>query len=308
MFKIDPNGKYFDILERTIYNNLLAGVSITGDRYFYACPLESDGKFRFNRGWIPENYSDRFSEALATRKEWFPCACCPPNYARYLFQLPGYIYAHRGNEVYVNLYIGSKAKVPVGTQIVKISQETQYPWKGKVTLKVEPQSIKKTFTLKLRIPLWSHGNAVPGDLYHFSDSMKVNYALKVNGEIISGQIENGYFSITRKWEKGDMVELELPMQVRCVESNPNVQENKGKIAVQRGPLVYCAEAVDNGNTLSGIKIEHPVSLTNEVYDPKLDGFIRLIIQKQTDPISLIPYYLWSNRGENEMRVWIKKSL
>lgn len=306
MFKIDPNGKYFDILERTCYNNLLAGVSVSGDRYFYACPLESDGKFRFNRGWLPENYTDRFSEASATRKEWFPCACCPPNYARYLFQLPGYIYAHRGNEVFVNLYIGSNAKVPVGNHVVEISQETQYPWNGNVTIKVEPQSQNKGFTLKLRIPTWSHDNVVPGNLYHFSDSLKVNYGVKVNGENFDGQIVDGYFSITRKWKRGDVVELELPMDVRRIESNPNVLDNAGKVAVQRGPLVYCAEAVDNDATLSEKTINSPNSLINEMWDNNFDGFIRLKFQNQTGSINLLPYYLWSNRGENEMKVWMGK--
>lgn len=307
MFKIDQDAKYFDILERTCYNNLIAGVSESGNRYFYACPLESDGKFKFNVGWLPENYKDKHSEAAATRKEWFPCACCPPNYARFLLQMPGYIYAHRENEVYVNLYIGSNAKVSVGKQIVEISQETRYPYDGRIKVKVNPQSQNKEFTLKLRIPTWSHGNVAPGDLYHFSDSLKINYEVKVNGEIFAGKMVNGYFSITRKWAKGDKVELDLPMQVRKIESNPLVQDNTGKVAFQRGPLIYCAEAVDNDGKLSEKTIDNPGNLINEIWDPSPGGFVRLKIQNQTGPINMIPYYLWSNRGENEMKVWIEKT-
>jgi hypothetical protein len=174
-------------------------------------------------------------------------------------------------------------------------------------MKVEPHSQSKAFTLNLRIPSWSNGIVTPGELYHFADNMKVNYAVKVNSEIFSGQVVDGYFSITRKWKKGDVVELELPMEVRRIESNPNIQENKGKIAVQRGPLVYSAEAVDNGNTLSGMDIELPNSSTNEIWDPNYDGFIRLKIQNQTGSINMIPYYLWSNRGENEMKVWFDET-
>jgi DUF1680 family protein len=314
MFRLDTDAKYFDVVERTLYNNLIAGVSYTGDRYFYACPTESDGRFRFNVGWLPEDQHHlRYAKAAATRKEWFPCACCPPNLARYLPQVPGFAYATRGRDVYVNLFAGSEARLTVDGLPVTIVQETRYPWDGRVklTLKaVEGGRAGARFACRLRIPGWSRDEPVPSDLYRFADDRHAPVTLQINSQPYPVGMEKGYAVLDRTWQSGDVVELDLPMPVRCVVAHPNVSANAGRAALQRGPLLYCFEGVDNGGRVRDLSIADAYAFAPRWRAGFFGGAMLLegVLQRGTERVrsTAIPYHLWSNRGEGEMVVWLRE--
>ncbi|MBS1946587.1 MAG: glycoside hydrolase family 127 protein [Bacteroidetes bacterium] len=293
--------KYVDVLERTLYNGALDGISLDGDRFFYGNPLASVGK----------NH----------RREWFGTACCPANIARLLASLGNYVYAHNENGIWVNLFIGSSTSVQMGKQQIPISMRTSYPWDGNVNISVSPQK-KSKFTLHIRIPGWVRGEAVPGGLYHFEDTSASGYSIKLNGKDIPYQIEKGYAVIDREWKKGDGIEVSFPMKVERVVSRPEVQANNDRVAIQRGPLVYCVEGADNNNGAwnmilpertplspfsKTIDAEHVVALKGEV--PSLlidtDGSAVRTIKRE---MVAIPYYVWCNRGQNEMQVWLPVSI
>ena len=312
MFLLEPNAKYFDIFERTAYNNFIAGFSLEGNSFFYACPLESDGKYLFNLGWFPKKGFDYlpYKEKAATRKTWFPCACCPPNLARYIPQIPGFIYARRKNTLYVNLFIGSSTSVQLNNIATKINQITNYPWDGKINIEILPEK-QNNFTLKLRVPCWANNNPVPGDLYHFVAKSKHKPSIKLNGKKLEPEINNGYITISRNWQEGDNIEYQLPFEPKRMVSHNKVEENQGKVALQLGPVLYCIESADN-NDITSVRLSDKESVQYNFEPDLLDGVNILTWQIESDNTSerrtilAIPYYVFSNRGVGEMKVWIPR--
>ena len=298
LFLLHGDGRYIDILERTLYNGFLAGVSFSGDAFFYPNPLESDGIFPFNHG-------------AATRQPWFDCSCCPTNVVRLLPSLPGYIYAQRGDALYVNLFAAGDADLDIGGTPVHIRQETRYPWRGDVTLRVEPAS-PVTFALRVRVPGWALGQPVPSDLYRYIGPIATPLvSLMVNGEPVAQEIHQGYVEVRRTWHAEDELELHLPMPVRRVVSHPAIADNAGRVALERGPLVYCAEWPDHEGSVFDLVIPDGADLAAEERPELLNGIsvIRGEVQAAGHPatLSAIPYYAWSHRGAGEMVVWMKRS-
>ncbi|MBN1143358.1 MAG: glycoside hydrolase family 127 protein [Bacteroidales bacterium] len=306
MFRLQQEAKYFDVLELTMYNNLLAGFSLEGNSYFYPCPLESDGRYKFNLGFDLPDRHFMFNEPRATRKEWFPCACCPGHLARYILKIPGYIYAVKNDMLFVNLFIDSEAEITIGKRNIKIIQQTDYPWNGKINLRFETDKPAE-MNLLIRIPGWSTNKVVPTDLYSFSDRSDEMPALSLNGKSIEIVNENGYANISRTWENGDELILTLPMSARRVIANEKVEENKGKVALMFGPVVYCLEKIDNKN-IKFVSISDKLTIERE-YIPDLLGGTYVLggdyeMNNETVKFRAIPYYKWSNRGENIMKVWL----
>jgi DUF1680 family protein len=295
MFLLHGDPKYIDVLERVIYNGFLAGVGLTGDRFFYPNPLETDGKAKFNHG-------------SNERAPWFGCSCCPVNDVRFMPEIASYAYATREKDLFVNLYIGSTASVRMPGGIVIVRQQTGYPWNGKVRIEVEPEK-PQDFTLHLRVPGWAEGRPVPSDLYTYVPA-ESNPSLKIRTSARTKKVDSrqGYASFSRRWEKGDFVELEFPMPVRKVVSHSAVQENKGRFAIERGPIMYCAEGADNGGTVLGKVLQGKLSF-DVIPKPELLGGIQTIKVHSEDGTELtcIPYYAWCHRGPNEMRVWFPAS-
>lgn len=304
MFQLTGNSKYVDVLERTLYNALDAGLSRSGDRFFYPNPLES----RKN----------------VERSPWFTCACCPSNVARFFPSIPGYVYAQRGNEVYVNLYTTSETTVQnINSKLqsvnVKVSQTTNYPWDGKVTVRVSPEK-PNTFTLKLRIPGWAQGDAVPYDLYSFGGQDGSQVSLKLNDKVVLADVRYGYATIERKWKEGDVVELILPMPVRPVLANSKVEADAGRMALQRGPLVYCLEGKDQPDErILSVLVDQSATEFSTQFEGSLLGGVQTItfdgglVKKKTAPdqaeleklkLKAIPYPFWANRGKDNMLVWL----
>jgi DUF1680 family protein len=298
MFLLNGDGKYIDILEKTLYNSMLSGVSLSADRFFYPNPLESNGQHE--------------------RQAWFGCACCPSNVARFVPAIPGYIYAVTNKELYINLFISNNADINLGGKKIIVSQKADFPWDGKVEISIDPGTGGK-FAVKVRIPGWSRNEALPGNLYKFADQKNENYTLSVNGKVQTPKIENGYAVIERKWKKGDKIILDLPMPVRTVEADSRVKDDADKIAVQRGPVIYCAEWPDNNNgKILNLVINNGSDFSTE-YVPDLLGGTQIIkttgfqtkkilsgkIENlEIEPVTLIPYALWNNRGPGQMMVWL----
>ncbi len=283
--------------EVSIFNNALAGISLSGDRFFYVNPLEADGKFKFNHG-------------AATRTEWFDCACCPPNISRLILQMPGYMYAHSDNDIYLTLYGSSSTTIPLGNTEVGITQKSGYPFDGNVSLTLDPAKSGE-FTLHLRIPTWAGGDEfMPGGLYRYTTPESGRIELRVNGQAAEYEMVRGFAVVKRVWNKGDNVELVLPMDVKYVKCDERVADNLNTTAVTRGPLVYCAEEADNGVPVQTLTIDPQASSSAAVSAFEsgiLDG-IDYITCPGNQTITMIPYYAWSNRDSDKtMRVWIKNS-
>jgi len=294
LFLLHGDAKYLDVLERTLYNGLLSGISLSGDRFFYPNPLESDGKYKFNQG-------------AATRKPWFDCACCPGNVARFVPSIPGYIYAWRDKILYVNLFVESQATVQIGKNPVKVSQKTRYPWEGKVQIAVSPEQAAE-FSVYVRIPGWAQNEPVPSDLYSFLLPQEEKINLRVDSELLALDMEKGFARIKRKWEKGDVIELNIPLPVRRIIAHEKVKENVGKVALQRGPLIYCLEGIDSEDQLLNKNLPDDLSFEVE-FRPDLLGGISVITGKGADEdvrLMAIPYYAWSHRGIGEMAVWLSR--
>ena len=295
LFLLHGDAKYFDVLERTLYNGLISGVSLDGGSFFYPNPLSSSGKY--------------------SRKPWFGCACCPSNVSRFIPSLPGYVYAVKDDQVYVNLFLSNKAELKVDKKKIILEQETDYPWKGDIRLKIAQGN--QNFTMKLRIPGWVRGNVLPGDLYAYADNQKPVYRVSVNGQTVESDVNNGYLSIARKWKKGDVVEVHFDMLPRIVKANPKVEADRGRVAVERGPIVYCAEWPDNRfNVHSVLLNQHPQfkvtekpellyginQLTTDAQALSYDMAGKLVAKDVE--LTLIPYYAWAHRGEGDMEVWL----
>jgi len=301
LFLLHGETKYIDILEKTLYNSMLSGVSLSADRFFYPNPLESNGQHQ--------------------RRAWFGCACCPSNVARFVPAIPGYIYAVTDEDLYVNLFISNDADITLGNSKVRISQEANFPWNGKVVLSVFPET-EKRFSLEIRIPGWVINQAIPGDLYRFDDNIEETYSILLNGEKIETEFENGYAEIERKWKKGDRIDIDFPMPVRKILADERIEEDKGKMAFQRGPIIYCAEWPDNNTgNVRNLVIEKETPVKSEFIPSLLEGtqVIRTTgfqtkrkldgtIEKLSDePVTLIPYALWNNRGPGQMMIWFPVS-
>lgn len=305
LFLLGGEAKYIDVLERTLYNGMLSGISLDGRSFFYPNPLESDGRH--------------------ARSPWFGCACCPSNLARFIPEVPGYAYAQRGDELYVNLFLGSAAEVKLAGQTVTVRQATRYPWKGTIKIAIEPEKPGCEFTLKVRIPGWACNRPVPGDLYRFLATSDEKPHLGLNGRPLPFETAGGYATIRRTWKKGDLLELRLPMPVRRVLSHENVRENVGKVALQRGPLVYCAEWPDvpDGHVLNlllpdemELAVEHRPDLLGGVTVLRgkalatrwsLDEAGKKELQRSPVEITAIPYHVWAHRGRGEMAVWLARN-
>jgi DUF1680 family protein len=295
MFLLHGEAKYIDVLERTLYNGMISGVSLAGNSFFYPNCLESDGKYEFNQGSL-------------TRKAWFDCSCCPTNVIRFIPSVPNYIYAYRGDSLYVNLFVASEANVNMNGIGLTISQETEYPWDGKVKMIIDPEK-DKMFTINIRIPGWALEEVVPGDLYRYLEKNEQEVTLKVNGESLDFIMNKGFAAITRKWSRGDIIELNLPMPVRRVLANEKVKDDLNKVALVRGPIVYCAEGVDNNKKVLQLVIPDDAELKTEYRQDLLNGLVVIkgeISDKSGKERELlaIPYYAWSHRGPGEMAVWL----
>lgn len=288
MFLLSGDVSYYDVLERTLYNGVISGMSTDGKKFFYTNPLESDGKYLFNRG-------------ACTRQSWFDCSCCPTNMIRFLPSLAGLIYATKGDTVYTNLFVSSDAHLKSNGRDIRITQETGYPWNGDVSLGIDPDQQTK-FTLQIRVPGWLRNEVIPGDLYSYTDVNSATPAVKINGSNETVSVADGYISITREWKRGDVVSISMPMPVRKVITRSDVQDNFNKVAFERGPIVYCAEEIDNKD-ISAITIPNEISLQakKEVLAGQPIEVLTGTVNKTE--LKLIPYYLWSNRGVNKMKVW-----
>jgi uncharacterized protein len=300
LFRLHGDAKYVDVLERTLYNGLLSGVSLDGTKFFYPNPLESDGSHQ--------------------RSPWFGCACCPGNITRFLPSLPGYLYAQAGDTIYVNLFAGSTANFKLSNgRAVKITQETRYPWNGavKMTVQLDWQKNAK-FTINVRIPGWARNEVVPGGLYKFHDAVNEPVALTVAGREMPVKPVKGYVSLNRVWSSGDVIELDLPMVIRHVAASENVPADRGRIALQRGPIVFCVEGPDNPKgKVRKLLLPDEQPLTTR-FDPAFLNGVQVIegrcynvstnefgkAFKRLQDFKAIPYFAWANRGPGEMTVWI----
>ena len=299
MFLLHGDSKYYDVLERTLYNGLLSGVSLKGDGFFYPNPLESAGGYE--------------------RKPWFGCACCPSNICRFIPSVPGYVYAVKDDDLYVNLYMSNTLTQKVKGKDVVLRQETGYPWNGDVNIIID-KNAAKSFSLKLRIPGWVRGEVAPGGLYSYADGKSLGYKVLVNGEEVTSDLEKGYFTVTRNWKKGDKVSLHLDMEPRVVTAREEVEADRGRIAIERGPIVYCAEQPDNDFRVSGFLVGekpdlkvmdgdivgHPVkkiTLEGRYFTHGL-GKGEMIVRDVT--ATMVPYYAWCHRGAGYMAVWLAK--
>ncbi|MEO5891335.1 MAG: glycoside hydrolase family 127 protein [Ferruginibacter sp.] len=297
MFLLHGDAKYIDVLERTLYNGLLSGMSLSGDRFFYPNPLASVGQH--------------------DRSGWFSCACCISNMTRFLPSVPGYVYAQNDNDLYVNLFMSNSSDVNLTAGKVNITQTTDYPWKGKVDMSINPEKAGN-FTLHVRIPGWAQQQPVPGDLYN-SGSTKMPVTITLNGKAYPYTIEKGYAVIKRAWKKGDKILLDLPMEPQHILANEKVKADEGRFAIQYGPIVYCLEAPDNKDSLvqnivvdkmTPMQVSYQKDLLKGVNVITADGEATrrqlnttvLITTKQK--VTAIPYYAWDNRGAGEMEVWI----
>lgn len=297
MFLMTGESKYMDMLERTMYNNILDGVSLSGDRFFYPNPLASFGQHE--------------------RSEWFGCACCPPNVARFLPSMPGYIYARRGNEIYVNLYISSQVTLESGGEKLTLTQKSGFPWKGDVTIQMETGS-GFSGDLLLRMPGYAMGQPVPGELYRYLGFVSPQVRIHRNGQLLELEVNaQGYVRIPGGFSGTEQLSISFPMEPHMVEAHPLLRENKGKVAVEKGPLLYCAEWPDNGGSVLNLLFEKDAKLMvktssllggidliegqTRIASRSMDGSVTL-----SDPqtLTLIPYHLWNNRGPGEMSVWL----
>jgi len=299
LFLLHGESKYMDVFERVLYNGLLSGVSLSGDRFFYQNPLESAGGYE--------------------RSSWFEVACCPPNMTRFLPSLPGYVYATKDDILFVNLFIAGEGKIDLGGRPVTLAQETRYPWEGAVKLTVSPAR-PGAFELAVRIPGWAGNEAMPTDLYRFLDANEEKPSLKVNGETAALDIRDGYARIRRTWKNGDTVELTLPMPVRRVAAHEAVAADTGRVALQRGPVVFAAEGVDNGERVFDLFLPDAETLKAEFRSGLLNGVVvitgdTIAVSKNSagksvesiHPFLAIPYYAWANRGPGRMLVWLPQT-
>ncbi len=298
MFLLDPDAKYYDAIEQTIYNSLISGVSLSGDAFFYPNQLASRGGNR--------------------RAPWFGCACCPQNLMRFVASLGSYIYAVEKENLYVGLYIANKADVAIQGQNVHLEMTGNYPWSGDAAISVTPEKQGESFRIKLRVPGWLGESPLPGGLYQFCDGKTFRPTVKVNGETVDGTVEKGFLTISRAWKTGDKIELSFPMNPRWVRADERVKADRNRLALTRGPIVYAFEGCDNDGHIFDVFVKPEDAVQVQKYDENLlGGVVPLNVQgylpsAETDckPISLraIPYCVWANREDGAMQVWMPNSV
>ena len=303
MFMLHGDSKYIDVLEKTLYNGLISGVGMDGKSFFYTNAMQIKNSFLH-------------PDMEAERSGWFPCSCCPTNIARLIPSIPGYVYAQKENDLYVNLFVSSDARVEFGKNPVQIAQRNNYPWEGALRFEITPKT-PTAFNLLVRIPGWAMNEAIPSDLYKFASPTEKKVEIKINGQAIEYSVRNGYAVLSKTWKKGDVVEVNLPMEVRRVTANEKLKDDIGKVALQRGPIVYCAEWADNNGKAANIIMPANAVLTSEYKPNLLNGVIVLkteapavVVNKEDNNVStvirevtIIPYYAWAHRGKGEMMIW-----
>ena len=285
LFLLHGDAAYLDVLERTLYNGALSGVALDGNTFFYPNPLAADGKTKFNQG-------------TATRAPWFSTSCCPTNISRFLPSMPGYLYATQGSDLYINLFAGSRAEIETASNRLAVTQQTEYPWEGDVSISIKPERVEE-FTVYLRVPGWARGEVLPGGLYSYAEKPGA-VSIEVNGDAVPVDLERGFARIRRNWHADDTIRLRLPTEVRRVTSREEVAENSGRAAVERGPLVYCVEGVDNGGSVEKVNLGPNAEFAVNRRDDLLGG-INVI---EWNGFTAVPYYAWSNRGAGDMAVWL----
>ncbi|HMJ61492.1 MAG TPA: glycoside hydrolase family 127 protein [Bryobacteraceae bacterium] len=287
LFLLHADAKYIDVMERTLYNGLISGVSLDGKLFFYPNPLSSAGDYE--------------------RSPWFGVACCPGNITRFIASVPGYMYAHQGDTLYVNLFAASSAHIDMAQgRAVKMTQETRYPWDGAVRVTVDPAKTS-VFAINVRVPGWAREEVLPSALYRFAEksshAAELKVTLKVNGRPVPVRLDKGYVSLRRKWRSGDTIELDLPMQPRRVLASADVEADRALVAIQRGPIVYCAEWPDNAsNEVAALALPDDSALTTEFRPDLLNG----VMVVKGRGLTAIPYYAWAHRGKGQMAVWLRK--
>ncbi len=316
MFMLHGDSKYIDVLEKSLYNGLISGIGLDGKSFFYTNAMEITNKSKSKGG---NGFTN--GDVEAARSGWFECSCCPTNLVRLIPSIPGYMYAQKQDDIYVNLFINSTTELNIHNTVVNIEQQNNYPWDGDLSFKINPTKADK-FSLRIRVPGWAQNQAVPSSLYQFTDNNTQPVTISINGKVIDYKIENGYAVLTKIWQKGDVIKMNLPMAIRKVTCDNKVTNNIGKVALQRGPLMYCAEWVDNNGSTSDFYITNTsdyVSTFTSEFKPQLlngvtiikgqnvlkkllmdaDGGLEIIEQ----PFTAIPYYAWANRGKGEMQIW-----
>ncbi|MBW6534264.1 MAG: glycoside hydrolase family 127 protein [Mariniphaga sp.] len=301
MFLMTGDAKYIDVLERSLYNNVLSGVSLSGDRFFYPNPLQSNGQHE--------------------RSEWFGCACCPSNISRFIPSMPNYIYAQHGNDLYINLFVSGSTTFETPKGNIKLTQESNMPWNGHISIIVEPEKETKA-DLLVRIPGWASENPVPGDLYEFMNKPSALPLFKINGIEVFPEMNNGYAFLSKSWKPGDKIEVDFPYGIRKIKAHPNIEDNRGKVALQLGPLVYCAEWADYEDPyIFDLFLYENQSLSFGFSPGKLGGMNVISGEASVRKIgegpdigelyprkfTAIPYYAWAHRGKGQMMVWIPVS-
>lgn len=308
MFLLHGDSKYIDILEKTLYNGLISGVGMDGKSFFYTNAME-----------IKNSVEHKDKESA--RSGWFPCSCCPTNDVRLIPSIPGYAYAQKGENIYINLFMTGVASLSVANKPVQIEQINNYPWEGNLTFKVTPKSAQ-LFNVLVRIPGWAQNQAMPSNLYSFETPSDKKVEIRINGQPANYKMENGYAVLSKTWKKGDVVTVNLPMEVRRVVANKNVVDDIGKVAIQRGPLIYCAEWPDNNGKTSNIVLPRETTFTTEFKGDLLNGVnvikgqsLALVVDKSGENVSTvkqpfvaIPYYAWAHRGKGEMEVWFPEKI
>jgi uncharacterized protein len=309
MFLLHGDAKYIDVMERSLYNNVIAGVGLDGKTFFYPNPLECDVKFLFNRGSL-------------NRQPWFDCSCCPTNLCRFLPSVAGYIYAQKQNRIYINLFVASTTKIDLNSKTsVELSQQTNYPWDGNVKITINPSN-KSKFAVNIRIPGWVRNKPVPSNLYSYINPAKETVIVRVNGENTEFKTQNNYAVIDREWKQGDLIEYILPLNIHRVLANSNVEADRNKVALERGPIIYCLEGVDNNNMSGNLVLADDAVLSANFKKNMLNGIVVItgeqnvsnsstdVLNKQPEvqPFLAIPYYSWCNRGITQMKVWLPRKV
>lgn len=289
MFNLTGEVKYFDVIERTLYNGLISGLSLSGTEFFYPNALESDGTYEFNQG-------------ATTRKSWFDCSCCPTNVVRFIPAMPGLIYSKTDTDVYVNLYASNEATIDLAHTTIAIVQRTNYPWDGNVEIDVRATK-DEDFNLKMRIPGWADNEVLPGGLYDYINDIPNKVEVYLDGKKEVVNTLDGYVTLSGAEVKGKKIELRFPMAVRMVETSDKVAENRGKVALEYGPLVYAIEEIDNKDNFDGISVSKDGDFQVHMEQDLLGGVNTI----KDENLTAIPYYAWSNRGTGKMKVWLNSN-
>lgn len=307
MFQLHGDAKYIDVLEKILYNGLISGVGLDGKSFFYTNAMQ-----------VKNSFTHKHLEW--ERSGWFDCSCCPTNMTRLLPSVPGYMYARQGDDrIFVNLFASSTASLTVPGAQVEIVQQNNYPWDGNLKFTVSPKA-PVAFTMAIRVPGWVQNQVLPSDLYAFERGGMEKVTIKINGSPVAYTMEKGYALLNRTWKKNDVIEVSLPMEVKKILANEKVKEDAGRVALQRGPLVYCAEWPDNNGKAANFILPAGTVFSSEYRPDLLNGVTVLKTQAiavvasenkvttEPRPFVAIPYYAWANRGAGEMMIWFPEKI